>query len=150
MTSTSQLASADLRAAARATFLIFGINGLVFASWAARIPSVTETLQITAGQMGTLLLCAAIGSLLALPATGWVVGRVGTANTVRAGGLLSALAGAGIALSLTAESVPGAAVALFFFGMGIGLWDVAQNIEGADVEHRLQRTIMPQFHAAYS
>ena len=56
----------------------------------------------------------------------------------------------GIALSLTAESVPGTAVALFFFGIGIGLWDVSQNIEGADVEHRLKRTIMPQFHAAFS
>ena len=33
---------------------------------------------------------------------------------------------------------------------GIGLWDVSQNIEGADVEHRLGRTIMPQFHAAFS
>ncbi|WP_024366255.1 MFS transporter, partial [Arthrobacter sp. TB 26] len=42
------------------------------------------------------------------------------------------------------------AVALFFFGMGIGLWDVSQNIEGADVEHQLGRTIMPQFHAAFS
>jgi MFS family permease len=42
------------------------------------------------------------------------------------------------------------AVALFFFGVGIGLWDVSQNIEGADVEHRLGRTVMPQFHAAFS
>jgi MFS family permease len=79
-----------------------------------------------------------------------VVGRIGTANTVRFGGLLAAAAGVGIALSLSLESIPGTAIALFFFGIAIGLWDVAQNIEGADVEHKLRRTIMPQFHAAFS
>lgn len=147
---TSTLAGPSLRAAAAATFVVFGINGFVFASWAARIPAVTETLHLTSGQMGTLLLCTAIGSLLALPTAGLVVGRIGTANAVRAGGLLAALAAVGIALSLSAESIPGTAIALFFFGIGIGLWDVSQNIEGADVEHRLRRTIMPQFHAAFS
>lgn len=147
---TGTVRTAGLDAAAAATFVIFGINGLVFASWAARIPAVTDTLQITSGQMGTLLLCTAIGSLLALPTAGLVVGRLGTANTVRLGGVLAAAAGTGIALSLLNESIPAIAVALFFFGIAIGLWDVAQNIEGADVEHKLRRTIMPQFHAAFS
>jgi MFS family permease len=149
-TNTHPAAGPSLRAAAAATFIVFGINGLVFASWAARIPAVTETLHLTSGQMGTLLLCTAVGSLLALPTAGLVVGRLGTANTVRAAGVLVTLAGVGVALSLSAESVPGTAVALFFFGIGIGLWDVAQNIEGADVEHKMRRTIMPQFHAAFS
>ncbi|MCU1530869.1 MAG: transporter [Arthrobacter sp.] len=151
MTSTPQLARrAQLKAAAAATFLVFGINGFVFASWAARIPAVTETLHITSGQMGTLLLCLAVGSLIALPTAGLVVARIGTANTVRAAGAVAAAASVGVALSLMFESVPGTAIALFFFGMGVGLWDVSQNIEGADVEHRLGRTIMPQFHAAFS
>ncbi len=149
-TNTGTVRDAGLKAAAVATFLVFGINGLVFASWAARIPAVTETLNITSGQMGTLLLCTAVGSLLALPTAGLVVGRIGTANTVRFGGLLAAAAGVGIALFLSLESIPGTAIALFFFGIAIGLWDVSQNIEGADVEHKLRRTIMPQFHAAFS
>ncbi|MDR6416687.1 MFS transporter [Pseudarthrobacter sulfonivorans] len=147
---SSTSAGPSLRAAAAATFVVFGVNGFVFASWAARIPAVTETLHLTSGQMGTLLLCTAIGSLLALPTAGLVVGRIGTANAVRAAGVLAALAGVGIALSLSAGSIPATAVALFFFGIGIGLWDVSQNIEGADVEHKLRRTIMPQFHAAFS
>jgi MFS family permease len=150
MTSTQQLADRQVSAAAFATFVIFGANGLVFASWAARIPAVTEILHISSGQMGTLLLCTAVGSLIALPTAGHVISRIGTANSVRASGLLAALAGVGIAISLLAESVPGTAVALFFFGMGVGLWDVSQNVEGADVEHRLRRTIMPKFHAAFS
>src|SRR5687768_12679820 len=151
MTTTQQQhAERQVSAAAVATVIIFSANGLVFASWAARIPAVTEILSISSGQMGTLLLCTAVGSLIALPTAGRVIGRIGTSNSVRASGFLAALAGVAIAVSLLAESVPGTAVALFFFGIGIGLWDVAQNIEGADVEHRLKRTIMPQFHAAFS
>ena len=150
MSTNTSTASVSLKAAAVATFVVFGINGLVFASWAARIPAVTETLHLTSGQMGTLLLCTAVGSLLALPTAGLVVGRIGTANTVRAAGMLVTVAGVGIALSLAGESVAGTAVSLFFFGIGIGLWDVAQNIEGADVEHKMRRTVMPQFHAAFS
>ncbi|EAR26256.1 putative DEOR-type transcriptional regulator [marine actinobacterium PHSC20C1] len=147
---TATATRAQLKTAAIATFIVFGINGLVFASWAARIPAVTETLNITPGQMGALLLCVAAGSLIALPTAGYVTSKIGTANTVRAAGLLAAVAGAGIALSLAAASVPSTAISLFFFGIGIGLWDVAQNIEGADVEHKLGRTIMPQLHAAFS
>ncbi|MFJ4170624.1 MFS transporter [Paenarthrobacter sp. NPDC089714] len=147
---TSTRTLPNVNAAAIATFLVFGMNGLVFASWAARIPAVTEALSLTSGQMGTLLLCTAVGSLVALPSAGWVVGRIGTANTVRLAGIVAGGAGTAIALSLMAASVPATAIALFFFGIGIGLWDVAQNIEGADVEHRLKRTIMPQFHAAFS
>ena len=128
MTSTATVP--QLKAATGATFLVFGINGLVFASWAARIPAVTEILHITAGQMGTLLLCVAVGSLIALPTAGFVVGRIGTANTVRSAGLVAAAAGVGVALSLMAASIPGTAIALFFFGIGVGLWDVSQNIEG--------------------
>lgn len=150
MSTNTSTAGLSLKAAAVATFVVFGINGLVFASWAARIPAVTETLHLTSGQMGTLLLCTAVGSLLALPTAGLVVGRIGTANTVRAAGMLVTVAGVGIALSLAGESVVGTAVSLFFFGIGIGLWDVAQNIEGADVEHKMRRTVMPQFHAAFS
>lgn len=140
----------DVRAATVATFLVFGMGGLVFASWAARIPAVTQTLNLSSGQMGTLLLCTAVGSLLALPSAGWVVGRIGTANTIRGAGLLTASALTGIACALIAGSVPATAVSLFFLGVAIGLWDVTQNIEGAAVEHLLRRTIMPQFHAAFS
>ncbi|WP_442864190.1 MFS transporter [Arthrobacter sp. ATA002] len=34
--------------------------------------------------------------------------------------------------------------------MGIAGWDVAMNLEGADVERRLGRNIMPRFHGAFS
>jgi MFS family permease len=133
-----------------ATFAIFGLNGLIFASWAARIPSASDVLGLSDGETGALLLVAAIGSMISLPLSGGIAARIGTANTVRVGGVASAVAASTIAGGLVAQSVPLAATGLFVFGLGIGLWDVAQNLEGADVERRLLRTIMPKFHAAFS
>lgn len=133
-----------------ATFAIFGLNGLVFASWAARIPAASDALGLSDGQTGGLLLVAAIGSLISLPLAGGIAARIGTANTVRVGGVASTVAALVISSGLVLGSVPVAAVGLFIFGSGIGLWDVAQNLEGADVERRLRLTIMPKFHAAFS
>lgn len=133
-----------------ATYVIFGLNGLVFASWAARIPAASDTLGLGTGQMGSLLLVGAVGSVLSLPLAGLVAARFGTANTVRLGGVVAAVAASAVGLGLALVSVPLAAVGLFLFGGGIALWDVGQNIEGADVERRLRRTIMPRFHAAFS
>lgn len=148
--STRTASPAAVRAAALATFTVFAANGFIFASWAARIPSVTATLGITTGQMGILLFIGAIGSLIALPLTGAVADRIGLTRTVRLGGALAAGAGVLIAVGLLMTSAVVVAVGLAVFGAGVGFWDVAQNLAGADVEHRLARTIMPQFHAAFS
>jgi cyanate permease len=41
-------------------------------------------------------------------------------------------------------------VGLLLVGLGISVWDVAMNVEGADVEHHLGRPLMPRFHAGFS
>ncbi|WP_125614512.1 MFS transporter [Specibacter cremeus] len=147
---TASLTPGTTRAAASATFSIFALNGLVFASWAARIPAVTRTLGLTSGEMGLLLLAISAGSVITLPMAGSVVARLGTAKTVRLGGFTAAFGGLVVAIALGLAFVPLTAVGLFFFGVGIGLWDVSQNVEGAEVERHLGRTIMPRFHAGFS
>ncbi len=139
-----------VRQAAVATFAVFAINGFVFASWAARIPAVTRVLELTAGEMGLLLLTIAAGSVIALPLSGTVVARLGTTTTVRIGGFVTAFGGLIVSTALALGSAPLTGVGLFFLGVGIGLWDVSQNVEGADVERHLGRTVMPQFHAGFS
>jgi fucose permease len=46
--------------------------------------------------------------------------------------------------------IPVAAVGLFAFGIGTSVWDVAMNVEGAEVERGLGRSIMSRFHATWS
>jgi fucose permease len=62
-----------------------------------------------------------------------------------ASGLVLAALGSGVV-----GSVPLAAVGLFAYGIGVGVWDVAMNVEGAEVERALGRSIMARFHAAFS
>lgn len=131
-------------------FVIFGLNGLIFASWAARIPAAAESLGIGAAGVGLLLLFSAVGSICSLPLAGSIAQRIGTAGAVRAGGLTTSAASLIIAASLFWPNVPLAAGGLLLFGAGIGLWDVAMNLEGTEVERHLRRTVMPKFHAAFS
>ena len=53
-------------------------------------------------------------------------------------------------MSKAANNAYFAAAGLFAYGLGVGVWDVAMNVEGAAVEKRLGRTVMPRFHAAFS
>ena len=138
-------------AARNAVALVFALNGLCFASLFSRVPDLRSGLGLGNGALGLLLLVGAAGAVLALPTAGALIRRTSAATVVRAGGL-------GVALGLPVAglgagvlgSVPVTVVVLFTYGIASGLWDVAMNIEGAAVEQRLGRAIMPRFHAGFS
>lgn len=138
------------RSASVAVFLAFCLNGLNFSSWAARLPAVQDGLQLGKAQVGLLLLVGALGSLAALPMSGLVVHRIGTARAVavfaalNAGGLV--VAALGVANGQVWVAVP----AIVVFGVGTGVWDAAMNVEGAVVERHLGRTLMPTYHGGFS
>lgn len=131
--------------------LVFAINGFAFASWMSRVPDVKQLLALTPGLLSVLLLSVSVGSLLGLPVAGPLAHRIGASRTVRAG---MALMVPGIVLAALASqaqlpfywAMPG----LFLLGLGTGVWDVAQNVEGTIIERALDRAIMPWFHAAFS
>ena len=130
-----------------AVLTVFLLNGLVFAAWVSRIPATRDRLHLSNAEVGLVLLAVSLGAVLALPSTGAVVQRVGAATTVRAGAVLCTL---GLALVGLADRVPLLVVGLFLMGFGSGSWDVAMNVEGAEVERRLDRHVMPHFHASWS
>jgi MFS family permease len=137
--------------ARNAVLATFFLNGFAFATWASRIPSVRHALDLGPGALGLLLLAASVGAVLALPSSGSSVQRFGArrvvmvAAVIEGAGLLLVAVGAGVL-----ETVPLTAVGLFLVGFGTGTWDVSMNVEGAEVERRLNRSIMPRFHAAFS
>ncbi len=130
---------------------MFALAGVQFAAFASRIPEVKAALDLSASELGLTLLAISVGSLVALPTSGWLVQRFGASRTVVAGVILAVigLALAGIGADLW-HSRPVLSVGLALAGLGIGSWDVAMNIEGAAVEQQLGRSIMPRFHAAFS
>jgi predicted MFS family arabinose efflux permease len=133
-----------------AVFVVFAMNGLGVASWAARIPAVRDGLGYSEAQMGLLLLTGAIGSVLALPLSGMISSRLGAARSVVAFAVVCAVGYVAACLGVLEGSPLLVRAGLFVGGIGIGVWDAAMNLEGAQVEQRLGRAIMPRFHAAYS
>ena len=133
-----------------AVAVVFAVNGLAFASWIARLPAVRDDLGLTPAQLGLLLLCGAGGSFVALPTAGPLVQRFTAARVVLAGGIVVTGGLLAVATATSLGLVPLAALGLLFTGLGIATWDVAMNVEGAAVEHRLGRTLMPRLHAGFS
>lgn len=131
--------------------LAFALNGFLFATLVSRVPDIRTGLRFGNGSLGLLLLGIAAGSVLALPSAGRLIEQTSAAGVVRLGAALSAVGLFVAALGVSSlEAVPPTLVGLFLYGIGTGIWDVAMNVEGAEVERCLGRTIMPRFHAGWS
>lgn len=133
-----------------AVVIAFAANGVAFASFISRTPAIRDALGISSAQLGLLLLCLSGGAIAGLPLSGPVVHRLGPGPAVLLGALSVSLGLAGLVTGLVTGAVVPAGIGLVFTGLGSGVWDVAMNVEGADVEHRLGRSLLPRLHAAFS
>jgi MFS family permease len=135
------------RRARVAVTTIFLLNGLLFGSWAARIPAVKERLGVGDAGLGLVLAGIAIGALVAMPLAGWWSARLGSRWTTRAG-----LAGACFVVPLPAlfTSPAPAFAATLLFGVAMGVLDVSMNAHGVAVEKRGKQPILSSFHAGFS
>lgn len=138
-----------LRARA-AVVAVFVGNGTMFASLFARTPALRDAFGLSPAQLGLLLLCISAGSVVGLPLSGFLVGRVGAARAVASAVVASGAGMLVLAAALTVGQVVAAGAGLFLVGLGAGVWDVAMNVEGAAVERALGRALMPRLHAGFS
>lgn len=149
-TLTSGTPPASAMTARNAVALVFALNGFCFATLASRVPDLRQSLHLSNGALGALLLSVAVGSILGMPASGHLIERWGAGAVVRLGAVVD-LGGLVVAGAFaTAGSAVGAGVGLLAYGFGTGVWDVAMNVDGAAVERELGRSIMPRFHAGWS
>ncbi len=138
---------AVVRRQAWATRIVFAANGGLFASWVSRLPAVRDDLGADERGLGFALLFTAVGSLIAMPLSGRLVGRVGARKVLWVCVLVCAVGYP--CLGLAPDLVVLAAV-LFVIGAGVGVWDVAMNVSGHAVEQAAGRDLMPGFHAGWS
>jgi predicted MFS family arabinose efflux permease len=141
--------SPPVRAATRAVYVAFIVAGFAAASWAARIPQVRDQLGLTPSRLGLVLLALALGSIVSLVLAGQIVAHFGSRRTVSAMALLLAVGLSSVAVGYRFGVLP-VFLGLLIFGFSNGAWDVAMNVQGALVERRLGRAIMPRFHAGFS
>jgi MFS family permease len=151
MNSKLESDSRSALSARNGNLVTFATSGFLFASWLSRIPDVKSALNIGTGTLSFLLLALAVGSLFGLPVAGRIADRIGTKNTVRLGVVIGITGLLISSFSITfSQDLVVPIIGLGFVGLGIGMWDVAQNLEGTIIEQKLNRAIMPWFHAAFS
>lgn len=141
----------EMRRQRLGVYWIFAVTGIAFATWIARVPALRDNLQITTAQVGIFLLAAAVGSLVGLGLSSHITAYIGSRRTILvfgSGALMSVVA-VGV-ISVVVPALVVAMVAMFVFGLTASITDVAMNVEGAEVERQLGRTIMPWFHALFS
>ena len=118
---------------------LFFVNGFLVGSWAPQIPVFLTRLGIDKFTLGLLILVFGVGALVAMPTSGYLMGRHGSRATVRG---FASVAVFGLLMVAVAPNVPVAAVAMFVFGGVVGAMDVAMNANAVAVERKLKRAVM--------
>ncbi|MCP4382643.1 MAG: MFS transporter [Hyphomicrobiales bacterium] len=132
------------RAAISIAFLLMGFgSGL----WAGHIPVIQERLAIDLGVIGMALLTMAIGAMVSMPLSGWIVGHVGSRRATAISMLAYVVI---VPLPLVAGTVPLFIVAAFLFGFSLGAFDVAANVQASEIETARDRPTMSSFHGFYA
>lgn len=132
---------------ALAVGLVFATDSVLFGSWVARIPFVKYNLGINDAELGLLLFLMPIGSVLANPFTGKIVGTFGAAK-------VCFWTATGFFLSIL---IPAHATNIYFMGFGIFLMgaftavlNVAMNTCATNLEQQTGMRIMSACHGMWS
>lgn len=123
------------------------LQGLVFASWASRIPDIKQALHLNEAQLGSLLLALPIGQLVAMAISGYLVSRYGSKRMLVAAAVFYPVS---LILLGAAGSSFGLGAALLLFGMTANLCNISVNTQGVGVERLYKGSIMASFHGLWS
>lgn len=128
-------------------FLVFVMTGLVSATWAARIPTTQDRLQLSTGDLALAILAIEGSALLGLPTGGALVAKVGSRRSLLLGFTTYPI------LLLPIALVP----SLGWLALLLGAWaaansiiDVAMNVGGVELEARTSRPMLSRLHAGQS
>ena len=77
----------------------FFVMGMVFASWAVRIPDIKAALQMSDAALGSVLLAAPLGEMLSIAPTAWLIGRFRSRRVIMLGLMLMPCALLSLALA---------------------------------------------------
>ena len=121
--------------------------GLVFSSWASRIPDIKVALQLSDGQLGQLLMALPCGQLATMALSAWLEGRFGSKRLTR----LAMLAYAAMLVVVSfCHSRFWLGMALLAMGSLGNITSISVNTQGVLAEKLVQRSIMAAFHGVWS
>ena len=116
-------------------------------SWASRIPDIKTKLNLSNGQLGSILLALPIGQLLTMPISGRLVTRYGSRTILSFAILLYAIELTNLGWVTHGWQL---ALALFVFGVVGNMSNISVNTQGVLAEKIYGRPIMTTFHGVWS
>jgi MFS family permease len=126
---------------------LFFLQGICFASWASRIPSIQQRLHLSDAALGLVLFALPVGSFIALPLSGWVVTKYGSKRVATNAIILYSILLVLLGLS---QTLPQLVIVLMLFGAAGNISNIAINTQAVGVEARYSRNIMASFHGLWS
>jgi len=123
------------------------IQGLVFASWASRIPDIKAALHLNEAELGGILFSIPMGQITVMALSGYLVSRFGSRIMLTIAALLYSTSLVTLGAASTSWQL---SVALFFFGITANLCNISVNTQGVGVERLYRRSIMASFHGLWS
>ncbi|MGL2988540.1 MFS transporter [Flavobacterium sp. RSSA_27] len=124
----------------------FGM-GLTFSTWASRIPTIKSDLNLTEGELGTILFALPLGQLSMMLFSAKFVTRFGSNKTLPVALLLYTFCMTNLGLAQTAWQL---ALGLYLMGVTANLTNISVNTQGVYTEGLFKRNIMLSFHGMWS
>jgi MFS family permease len=127
--------------------VFFFLSGVCFSTWASRIPTIKSNFQFNDAELGTLLLCMPISSLIGLPISGWLVSRFNSR-----GPIITGFVSLAVALSLIgfATSVSMIVIAVSMFAFSMRIMNIAINTQALSIQRMYDKRINGSFHGLWS
>ncbi|WP_046919522.1 MFS transporter, partial [Streptomyces stelliscabiei] len=116
----------------QALFLVFLLAGISMSSWVTRTPAIRDRLDVSTAQMGLVLFGLSLGAMLGISCSGRLTSRYGTRPVIVWGTWLLLAGMVTVCFGGFAASVPLVTTGLCAFGAGMGVGDVAVNVDGAE------------------
>ncbi|PIQ22495.1 MAG: MFS transporter [Cytophagales bacterium CG18_big_fil_WC_8_21_14_2_50_42_9] len=126
---------------------IFFLQGLCFASWASRIPTIQQNLGLSESALGAVLLSLPVGLMLSLPLSGWLITKIGSRKVAVINALFYSLI---LVFLGFAQNTYQLIAGLFFYGLAGNMVNISINTQAVGVEALYKKSIMASFHGLWS
>ena len=131
----------------RGAFGAFFIPGMYTALWAGFVPYLKAKLSIGEDVLGSMILLLGVGSCLSMAIAGKLVESFGCKRVVLLASFIGMLS---LAIVTMCSTIMTTTIALFFFGIGVGLSGASANLQAILTEKISKKHLMGVYHGGWS
>lgn len=131
----------------RGAFGAFFIPGMYTALWAGFVPYLKAKLSIGEDVLGSMILLLGVGSCLSMAIAGKLVESFGCKRVVLLASFIGMLS---LAIVTMCSTIVTTTIALFFFGIGVGLSGASANLQAILTEKVSKKHLMGAYHGGWS